>query len=307
MRILVTGGRGFIGSYVCETLVARGHDPLVLDRRRPAAGHELPWEVFYGDVRDAGVVHDAVAHSDGVIHLAGILGTQETIRDPRPAAETNVLGGLNVLMSARHYELPVVNIGVGNWWMENTYSISKHSVARFAEMMRREFGCLFQTVRALNAYGPRQEPVAPWGSSHVRKVMPSFICRALDGLPIEVYGDGRQVMDMVWVGDVAEILVRTLEQLLVRGSAFDEVIDAGTGRHTTVLDVALAVAQAVGGNCRIETLPMRPGETTERPVVAETENLGLLGMCDTDLVSLEDGLEPTVHWYRRLLGDRLKV
>jgi UDP-glucose 4-epimerase len=107
-----------------------------------------------GDIRDATSVTEAVSHADGVIHLAGVLGTQETIDNPRPAAETNILGGLNVLEAIAQYGVPAVNIAVGNHWMNNTYSITKSTVARFADMYNRYRGTRVSVVRALNAYGP---------------------------------------------------------------------------------------------------------------------------------------------------------
>jgi UDP-glucose 4-epimerase len=199
-KILVTGGNGFIGRYVCDELAARGFEPLVLDRSvKPAPLREF--ETVLGDVRDDVHVTEAMAHADGWIHLAGVLGTQETIDDPRPAVLTNVIGGLNVLQAAKRYGLPGVNIGVGNFWMQNPYSISKHTVERFALMMANEAKLPVCTVRALNAYGPGQSVSAPFGSSKVRKIMPSFICRALRRMPIQVYGDGKQIMDMVYVAD----------------------------------------------------------------------------------------------------------
>ena len=130
--VLVTGGGGFIGSYVVEELLRRQYKVVVFDTRwrKPIEGAE----VVLGDTRDATSVTEAIAHVDGVIHLAGVLGTQETITNPRPAVETNVMGGLNVLEACAQYDLPLVNIAVGNWWMNNTYSITKNTVERFCDM-----------------------------------------------------------------------------------------------------------------------------------------------------------------------------
>jgi len=90
--------------------------------------------------------------------------------------------------------------------MQNTYSITKSTVERFVAMYNAERGTKVNVVRAMNAYGPRQVPAAPYGPSKVRKIAPSFICRALKGDPLEMYGTGSQVSDMVYVTDVAEAL-----------------------------------------------------------------------------------------------------
>ena len=300
--VLVTGGNGFIGRYVTEELVRRGFDVAVLDTRwrEPAAGATF----VLGDVRDATAVTEAISHADGVIHLAGVLGTQETIKNPRPAAETNILGGLNILEACAQYDIPLVNIAVGNFWMNNTYSITKNTVERFCEMFVRFRGTRTTVVRALNAYGPRQSAAAPYGPSKVRKILPSFCCRAWSGEDIEIYGDGEQVMDMIWVGDVARILVTALEKTAADGA--QPTFVAGTGRHTTVNDIAaLATAEVArqgGPSVGIAHLLMRPGEDERSVVVGDPATLEPLGLGELRL--LEDGMPDTVAYYHEYLGTR---
>lgn len=297
--VLVTGGSGFIGGYVCEELTRRGYGVVVFDHIRRASDYE----VFLGDIRDSTAVTEAVAHADAVIHLAGVLGTQETIQNPRPAAETNVLGGLNVLEACAQYDVPLVNIAVGNFWMNNTYSITKNTVERFIDMFVRFRGSRMSVVRALNAYGPRQLAAAPYGPSRVRKIMPSFACRALTGLPIEIYGDGTQIMDMIYVGDVAQVLVSTLEHTESHGPISG--LEAGTGRPTTVNDIASVVrsetALITGRNVEIVHLPMRPGEDVGSVVLANPEGLRTLGIAPEDLVDLETGARATVRYFDEYL------
>ena len=119
--VLVTGGTGFIGQHVVEHIKSMGDTPLVLDHHKRAEYPE--GEVILGDVRDPVAVTEAFAHVDYFIHLAAVLGTQETIDNPRPAAMSNLEGGLNVLEAAAQYDVPGCYIGVGNHWMNNTYSI----------------------------------------------------------------------------------------------------------------------------------------------------------------------------------------
>lgn len=289
-RVLVTGGNGFLGRYVCERLTEDGVEPVVLDRYRDAG--ETEYDTILGDIRDATAVTDAVAHVDAVIHLAGVLGTQETIANPRPAVETNVLGGLNVLEACAQYDVPLVNIAVGNSGFLNTYSISKTTVEHFAQMFVKERGATVAIVRALNAYGPRQVAAAPFGPSKVRKIAPSFICRALASEPIEIYGDGSQVMDMIHARDVADVLVRAV------GHSSPDVLQAGTGRRTTVNDIAKAVIAEVGGG-EIVYLPMRPGEPERSVVLGDPSTLAPLGIDADQFTTLEAGIAETVAWYRR--------
>lgn len=297
--VLVTGGNGFIGRWVVDDLLGRGYEPYVLDTRyrEPEQGAHL----VLGDIRDATAVTEAVAHADGVIHLAGVLGTQETITNPRPAVETNLLGGLNVFEACAQYNVPLVNIAVGNWWMNNTYSITKNTMERFAEMMNRFRGTRITVVRALNAYGPRQMAAAPYGPSKVRKIMPSFVCKALTGQPIEIYGDGTQVMDMIYVADVARVLVTALEYT-ERNGAVRTVLEAGFGRPTTVTEIAEIVANEVASRTEfrvpVNHLPMRPGEDERSVVMGDPKTLEAIGMGDTYFLPLEVGVSKTVDYFK---------
>jgi UDP-glucose 4-epimerase len=275
-NILVTGGAGFIGRHVVD-LLAHTDTPLVFDRKRATT-------TILGDIRDPVAVTEAAAHADAIIHLAGVLGTQETIDNPHPAAEINILGGLNILDAARQYKIPLVYIAVGNHWMDNSYSITKTTVERFCRMYRTEHDVNVSVVRAMNAYGPRQTPASPFGPGKVRKIMPAFICRALTGQPIEIYGDGAQIMDMIYVTDVARTLVSAL--------GMNGDYEAGTCRATTVLQIARTVLDTVGEG-EIRHLPMRPGEPEQSVVIAHPANT----LCSADVL-LEEGVGQTVDWYR---------
>lgn len=296
-KILVTGGNGFIGRHVVDTCLRRGYTPVVLDRQWGAQQQPAGVEIIGGDIRDASTVTEAMAHAEGFIHLAGVLGTAETINNPRPAAEVNIVGGLNVLEAAAQYKVHGVNIAVGNHWMNNTYSITKSTVERFAAMYRKERDVQVSTVRALNAYGEGQSSAAPHGPSKVRKIMPSFVNRALDGDSIEVYGSGEQVMDMIYVGDVAKIMVSALEHSWEHGACHD-VLEAGTGRRTTVAQIAQMVLDEVGSGKGITYLPMRGGEPVDSVVVGDPRTLRWgIGYGDP-LVRLEDGISRTVSWFK---------
>lgn len=294
MKVLVTGGAGFIGQHTCRALVERGHEPVIFDHY-DRGGYDHP--VFLGDVRDATAVTEAMGHCTGWIHLAAVLGTQETIKNPRPAAESNLMGGLNVLESAVQYDVPGVYIGVGNHWMNNSYSISKTMVERFVAMFNADRGARVNIVRAMNAYGPGQRATPPWGDSRVRKITPAFICRALAGMPVEVYGDGSQVSDMVYVGDVATALVRALEWADRR--VLFEPVEVGPADHVTVQQFAQMVIDACGSDSKIVNLPMRPGEIPGSTVSADCGTLKHVGLKTADLMPLSEGLALTVDDFRQ--------
>ncbi len=283
MKVLVTGGRGFIGSYVCLQLESDGHNVVSFD---------LP----KNDIRNKDSLFGAVSKVDGVIHLAGVLGTQECINNPYPCIETNIVGSINLLEALDHHKVPASFIGVGNYWMNNTYSITRNTSDRFASMYVRDRGVKVNVVRAVNAYGPGQVPAEPYGKAKVRKVLPSFICRALANHPIEIYGDGEQFSDMIYVGDVAKAMLSSLMKAS-SGDVFDQVIDIGPVHHTSVKSIAQRVKAVIGSESEIVHLPMRPGERPE-DVIANPLAMGLIDMDPDDLLPFSEGLEKTIAYYR---------
>jgi UDP-glucose 4-epimerase len=294
MKILVTGA-GFIGSHVVERLLELGHEVSIFDRfpkKREEWGNKV--RTFLGDIRDREAVTEAVYQHDGVLNLAGILGTMETVDNPHPSVDTNIHGALNIFEGCRpnsmHKEgIRGVQIAVGNHFMNNTYSITKTTAERFALMFNKEHKTKIAVVRALNAYGEYQK------HKPVKKITPNFIVRALRGEPIEIFGDGEQIMDMIYVKDVAEILIRAL---LGDHGCYDQIFEAGTGRRTTVNEIALLVNKLIGNNAGIRHLPMRAGEPERSIVLGNPSTLKPLGMSEQDLAPLEKGMEQTITWYR---------
>lgn len=293
-KVGITGGAGFIGSYVIDELISKGYEPVVFDHHN----HELhrDVEVFLGDVRDEVAMTEFAAHVDGMIHLAAVLGTQETIKNPRPAARSNLEGGLNFLEAVAQYDIPGVYIAVGNWWMNNPYSITKNMVERFVHMFNKDRGTRVNIVRAVNAYGPRQLAAVPFAHGKVRKITPALVCRALSGMPMELYGGGFQVSDMVYVGDVAKALVLALE-CADKNKVFDHAIEVGSANPTTIRQVAELVNELVPEPVPLVSLPMRPGESVGQAVTADTETLKEIGFDTAELMELKTGLQLTIQYY----------
>lgn len=340
----ITGGAGFIGGWIIDQLIADGYDVISFDHSDRVGRQGI--ERMLGDVRDATAVTELAAHVDGIIHMAAVLGTQETIGNPWPAAETNILGGINILNACRQYGLPLVYAGVGNHWMLNTYSTTKTAVERLLNQYRDEFGLRAATVRPVNAYGPRQRVAAPFGPGKVRKIVPAFACRALCGMPVEMYGTGEQVSDCVYVGDVARVFVRTLEACS-GGHTPRLPIEVGSNAPAKVVDVARIIVdeaeKLTGRRSELTYLPMRPGEkdtpdvpaemieklghaantwfgegeatarvkrvlrTLGTEVSADLSTLPLVGIDPDQFVPLDEGLATTVAWYHATEGVEWEV
>lgn len=301
MRVLVTGGNGFIGTWVCAELEKNGHTPIVFDHHGNQTAHGW-YECFLGDVRDRTSLSEAVSHVDGVIHLAAILGSSETIEDPYPAIETNIIGAVNMMEACLHYAVPMSMTSVGNAWLRSsgagTYTIVKECAADLFEMYRRYRGLKGNLVRPTNAYGPGQSVHSSFGgTSSVRKIIPTFIHQALAGQPIEVYGDGEQISDCVWVGDVAETLVKAM--LHAANGYLHPIAEVGPYQSVTVNEVARRVATEVSRQTGeplsiLNHLPMRAGEVKG----VTKSDVSTLKPYHISLTSLYSGLLETVAYYR---------
>jgi UDP-glucose 4-epimerase len=297
----VHGGCGFIGEYVVRELVSRGYEVVVMDRYQKSVPAGVKF--FLGDIQDPIAMTEFAAHVDGIIALGGTLGTAETIENPIPATMTNIQGGLNTLEAATQYNLPMVQIAVGNHFEYSTYSISKTTVERFCTMYRRFRGTRVTVVRAMNAWGPGQSVAAPYGNSKVRKFLPSIIARALHNDDIEIYGDGNQLMDFIHNVDLAKTLVDALEYTNDR-EPIEHVLEVGTGRDSTINEVTKIVLDNIPNTeSEVKHVPMRLGETPNSVVVADPSTLSVLGEGYGDnFISLEDGMKEEVEYYRQVFG-----
>jgi nucleoside-diphosphate-sugar epimerase len=287
--VLVTGGSGFIGSHVIDNLISRNIKVGIFDREKNNKYKNPNIKIHFGDIRDYNSISEAISKYDGVIHLAGMLGTQETVNEPIPAIQTNIIGGINVLQSCRSYEKKGVYIAVGNHWMNNPYSISKTTTERFTLMFNKEHKTKIAVVRGMNAYGERQK------HKPVRKIMPNFILPALEGKPIIVYGNGNQRMDMIYVKDLADILIRAL---IVEHDVYNTVFSGGTGIAPTVNHIAETVIQETNSSSELRHIEMRPGESKESIVIAEPKTLIPLFDKIPKFTTLKKGVENTVKYYK---------
>lgn len=252
MNVLVTGSAGFIGAYVRDALHRDGHTMIPFDGER--------------DVRDARALAKAIEddEAEAIINLAGVLGTAETFGDTeRHAADVNIVGAVTLFDAAARAGIPVVQIGTGHKGQPNPYAITKGAAEDLALARARWKGQRIAVVRAYHAYGAGQKPFPPHGPSRVRKIIPSFVCRALTGMPLEINGDGTQLIDLVHVADVADVLVAAI------GGPYGAVTEAGTGKATSVYAAASDVIAKLGGASRIVHVPMRDGEPEGTTVVAK--------------------------------------
>lgn len=273
MKVLVTGGSGFIGQHAIGALRREGHVVITFDRKLGM------------DIMDLASVHAGVSQCDVVLHLAGILGSAERFADPGITIDINIKGSLNVFEAAQQQNKSVIYLGTKARHWNNPYLITKRTAAEFALMYSQYRGLRIAVVRAMNVYGSGQH----WG--RVQKAVPTFIVQALRNEPLAVYGDGTQVIDLIHVSDLCEIFNRILAQ-----EKYGIDVEAGTGVSTSVNDLVALILRLTSSQSKVEYHVMRSGEPPNSATVADTVSLKQL-LDYTPRVALDIGMEETVKWY----------
>jgi UDP-glucose 4-epimerase len=306
MRILVTGGAGFIGSNVVDGFLAGGHDVAVVDdlSAGSAANVSRRARLHRVDIRSADL--DAVFASERpevVSHHAAQVSVRRSVDEPILDADVNVLGSLHVLEAARRHGVRrVIFASTGGaiyGEMEpgtaadehhpcrprSPYAIAKLAVEHYLEGYRMAGGLETVVLRYANVYGPRQDPHGEAG------VIAIFIQRVLGGLTPVIYGDGEQVRDFVYVGDV---VCANMAALGVP-AAEPVVVNIGTGRGTSVNALWRALAAIAQPPVGPYHEPARAGDILHS-VLDPGRATAMMGWRPE--VALEDGLRRTWEWFK---------
>jgi UDP-glucose 4-epimerase len=272
-NVLVTGGAGFIGSHVVDSLVDCGYGVRVVDdlstgKLSNIEGHLNSGRVDFvkGDVKDVEFVRKCVRDVGAVVHLAAITSVPFSVENPNLTFDTNVAGTLNLLISCAEEKVrKFVLISSCAVYGEPMYLPvdEKHStspISPYAEskLVAEDFCVGFHekqllksvVLRLFNVYGPRQ------GVNDYSGVITRFVERTKQGLPLVVYGDGSQIRDFVHVSDVVEAVLCSMESKDAEG----EVFNIGVGKPTSILELAETVSELTGVNSEIFFDKPRPGD-----------------------------------------------
>jgi UDP-glucose 4-epimerase len=300
MRVLVTGGAGFVGSNLVTHLIGGGHDVVVLD---DLSVRSVPqwWRArggprcIEGAVEDERTVRRAARGADAVIHLAARPGVADSVARPDLDFRANVLGTFNVVDAARR-------AGVSRFVFASSGAVLAGARPPLREDMAPQplspygasklygegivaasgvFGITGLSLRFANVYGPF--------SAHKGSVVALFLRRALAGRPVTVYGTGRQTRDFLFVEDVARAVDRALR------AAGPGVYHLGTGNETSVNELIRAIALVTGKKLTVERRPARPGDAARSFVDLSAARRDLKWH---PIVGLEEGLASTLQWMR---------
>jgi UDP-glucose 4-epimerase len=295
LRALVTGGAGFIGSHVADALLARGDEVTILDDLSDGKREHVPdgARLVEGDIRDPAEA-SAVSRPEVVFHLAAQKDVRASVARPDFDADVNVVGTVRILEAAREHGAQIVFSSTGGAIYGECeepapedkpreplapYGASKLAGEEYLAMYSRLHGARHVSLRYGNVYGPRQDPHGEAG------VVAIFFNRLRDGEPPTVFGNGSQTRDYVYVGDVVAALLAA-----ARSDAHGS-FNVGTGRETTVLELAAALSRLGRGDLEYEHAEARPGEV-QRIAVDASRARGELGW--EAQVDLDEGLRHTL-------------
>jgi UDP-glucuronate 4-epimerase len=308
MRVLVTGGAGFIGSHVAERLLARGDDLVVLDNfndfydpaiKRANLRGLAAAEVVTGDIRDRERMAQLLARGfDAVVHLAAMAGVRPSIQDPLHYEDVNVRGTLVLLEELRHRpatrfvfassssvygDRSRVPFGEADDIHQpvSPYAATKRAGELLCWTAHHLHGIPVSCLRFFTVYGPRQRP---------EMAIHRFVADCLAGRPIPFFGDGSTRRDYTYVDDIVDGVVRALDRC-----AGYEIYNLGESATTSLAELVGIVGEACGREVRLERLPPQAGDVrlTCADVTKARQRLGY-----DPKVGVREGVERFVRWFR---------
>jgi UDP-glucose 4-epimerase len=320
MKILVTGGAGFIGCHLCEKYAKDGHTVICLDNFMSGnltnIRHLLDYRNFKlikGDIRDFDLLEKLMRDVDVVFHLAAQIHVDKSYIEPKLTYDVNVMGTQNVLEVARIYDAKkVIHASTSEVYgsaevcpmnenhplnAPHPYGASKIAADRMCHAYIRTYGMNISIIRLFNIFGPRQRDFGYGG------VISIFTRRILSNIPPIIYGDGMQTRDYTYIKDA----VRAYDLVLNHNEPITEPINFGTGKEVRIVDLANKIIDLCGKNGEIKPVHVEPriGEV-ERLIADATKAKNMLGW--EPKYSLEEGLKDFIQWYKNYgFEERVKI
>lgn len=295
MRVLVTGGAGFIGSHVVDRLAAHGVEPLIFDHHRSLYHTDV--EHFIGSILDVEALRIAMNGIHAVIHLAAVADVKEVFEDPSYAETVNTRGTLCVLEAARRCRVKRFVYGSTTWVYSDCtdsqvdeetpipppshlYTATKLASEYYCRSYSALYNLEYTILRFGIPYGPRARDGA---------VIPIFVDKALKGEPLTLAGDGMQFRQFVYVEDLAEGVV-----LALKPTAVNSVYNLDGEEAVTIRQIAETLKDLLG-DVKIQASPVRPGDFSGKKV-SSARALAQLGWRPT--TPFRGGLARYLDWYR---------
>jgi nucleoside-diphosphate-sugar epimerase len=306
MRILVTGGAGFIGSHIAETLIEKGHEVIVLDDLSTGREENLAhltgrFRFVRGSITDTHLLAEVMPGVQVVFHQAALGSVPRSVEEPRTTHDVNITGTFNVLMAARDAGVQRVVYAASSSAYGDTptlpkaetmlsrplspYAVSKLVGEYYCQVFTRVYGLETVSLRYFNVFGPRQNPHSQYAA-----VIPKFITAALKGEPLTVFGDGEQSRDFTYIENVVQANLLAMES----PHAVGKVYNVACGGRYTLNELIRQLEAVFGRKLEVQYLPPRAGDVkhSEASIEEAQRDLGY-----RVLVPFEEGLRRTVRWY----------
>jgi UDP-glucose 4-epimerase len=306
MRILITGGAGFIGRHICQHFQDRA-EVLVLDNLRRGFKSNLSGldcQLIVGSILDRGLVREAMKSVDFVFHLAAMVSVQESMQKPDECAEVNARGtaivveeaaraGVKKLIfssSAAIYGENPVNPKIESMCADpkNPYATSKYEGERHCRSFTDEGRLASVSLRYFNVFGPYQDPRSEYAAA-----IPAFIEKAIRNEPLTIFGDGRQTRDFIYIKDVV-----AANAFFALKSQATGVFNVACGKQITITDLALTIRKLTKSSCTIDYGAERPGDVKHS--LADVDKAQTAGF--KPLTDLSEGLRATIEFFRKNLA-----
>lgn len=320
MKMLITGGAGFIGSHLCEKYVHEGHSVVCLDNFMSGnltnVRHLLDcrnFKLIKGDVRDYELLEKLMADVEVVFHLAAQIHVDRSYIEPRLTYDVNVLGTQNILEVARLRDTrKVIYASTSEVYgssiyhpmdekhplnAPHPYGASKIAADRMCYAYAQTYGMNIAVLRPFNIFGPRQRDVGYGG------VISIFTRRVLSGVPPIVYGDGKQTRDYTYIADA----VRAYDLVLKHDEPIDGPINFGSGKEFTIIDIANRIIDFSGKGEQMKPVHVAPRLGEVKRLIADARKAkALLGW--EPAYDLDQGLREFVQWYKNYgFEERIRI
>jgi UDP-glucuronate decarboxylase len=308
-RILITGGAGFIGSHLCETLLNQGHEVLCVDNfftgSRRNVAHLLDNKNF--EILRHDITFPLYVEVDEIYNLACPASPVHYQFNPAQTTKTSVMGAINMLGLAKRLRIPILQASTSEVYGDPTvhpqpetywgnvnpigpracYDEGKRCAETLFFDYHRQHGLDIKVIRIFNTYGPRMHP-------DDGRVVSNFIVQALKNEDITVYGNGMQTRSFCYIDDLVDGMVRMMNT----EKGFTGPVNLGNPREFTILELAEMVIAMTGSRSRIVFKPLPEDDPKQRKPVIDLaeEKLGW-----TPKVQLEDGLKRTIEYFERVL------
>ena len=302
MKIVITGGAGFIGSNLAEEL-SKKHEVVIIDDLSTGSAEnveDLDLELVRGSITDPDLLEEYFRGVDYVFHQAALPSVQRSIEDPVLANEVNICGTLNVLVAARDAGVKKVIYASSSSVYGDTpelpkredmkpdpkspYAVAKLAGEYYCKVFNEIYGLKTVALRYFNVYGPRQDP-----SSDYAAVIPKFVNRVMAGKAPIIYGDGEQTRDFTFVRDVVQANVLAME------SDATGVFNVAAGQRISVNDLAGMVMEVIGN--RVNCVHEEPRAGDVRDSLGDVSR-AYAGFGYVPRYGMEDGLRATIGWFR---------